>query len=1523
MNANKIFNEDVTLTEFASESDILVSKFDKRNGMFETSCPVSNNLYYDYQPKIFVYDNTAYVSFIENIDNEPLSLSGKNEIYLAKITQDGQVENECLSSLQKPVIQSDIGLFNDLVTVVYTCDLDGDLSTNQDVDAFIVSDNLIAQRITNDDVCNENPQISLLNELPVISYFSNGNIYYSYDSTNFSSVFESSDVMMGIDYKFVSNDSSSILFYNKCDRETNQSNIHACVYNNELWSDSICVTNSENNIKYFYPFIKADGTIGLVYTKVQYEADIEEKTEEGYNTGVYTETNDLYVISFEKYNDIEINDVAYDHDELIPSSSITISFVVTNKGFYPVDAVTITVSDNNLISFSETLTCDINIGESKKMSVDIEIPSTFATLTELDVSLETEIVDSDTTNNTQTIKIGYADLVISSYYYCSWYNKSCVINVENKSAIPTGAKVIFREGSYDGKILETYKILNLEPFSKSSYYFDWDSLSRFYSTGETVYIEIVGNAEEYVKSNNKSFFVLTEPSSYYKDKVLEIYERVSETGQIDEESAAFISAAMEHYNSFSEDEKSTIEEYTLIYELFNVMCAQEFYEQGLGMENNPYVVTNTYQLDMIRKYPTLSYVLGNDINMYAEGYSDWNPIETFDGKLDGNGYSITNYTSTQGGLIKTLTGSLLNIYIQNVNIDIKNDESEEYVKNLGALVHQMTSTAQISGCGVSGQVYAETVENLGGLVGNNSYGSICKSFAEIDMYVVSQPQTDTIYSNIGGMVGFFSFDNSTIYDCYSSGKITTNNPTSHTGGFIGYVSTPMIYLKPYTSRCFAYVTFDCAGVVGGFIGEQLRDNSKNTDCFYLCDNSDIPVCGNSNNSNVAIAVGKTVAEFANGSVAYEINLDEDKVVFYQNLGEDTYPVLNNKHKQVYFGFVNCGTVDASYFNTITVSVRPQHNFVDGICLVCGHGPENHVKDDWDIVLMPTCTELGKQIIKCKICDEILETQELPATGHNYEPTVIAPTCIENGHTKYTCLGCGDSYTSDETLANGHTFGEWEIAIPPICTETGEQVKKCTVCGEILEIEEIPANGHTESEWEILVAPTCTYKGKRTKKCTVCTVIIITEELPANGHTEGEWVITNEPTCTVGGLQVKRCDVCDTLLETQRIPEIEHLLGDWKITTQPTCNLTGEKVKKCTICNRIAKTEVLPATGKHIVGEWEIITEPTTETVGQSVKKCTVCGNVIEAKEIPMLTDTSGFCGNDLLWNYDAETKTLTISGTGAMYDYTATNRPWEVFEDEITTIVIGDDVTSIGRLAFYHFGSLTYVNMGGVTTIGMNAFNVCKTLKYIEISKNVIVINSGAFNNCIALSDVYYEGVQDEWNAITIGTNNTYLTSATLHCQYKNQVLFVEKDMHIEGLLYQFNSLVEFKNRVNLDGVYIKVYDVNGIELTNEDLVGTGATVYIYNVSTNEFLDTYTVVLYGDVNGDGLINKVDKEIITNVAICQATIENEWFLMAADTNHDGTVDAFDVIETELQSLDMHNIEQVNNSAYMPKKEEEVA
>jgi hypothetical protein len=52
---------------------------------------------------------------------------------------------------------------------------------------------------------------------------------------------------------------------------------------------------------------------------------------------------------------------------------------------------------------------------------------------------------------------------------------------------------------------------------------------------------------------------------------------------------------------------------------------------------------------------------------------------------------------------------------------------------------------------------------------------------------------------------------------------------------------------------------------------------------------------------------------------------------------------------------------------------------------------------------------------------------------------------------------------------------------------------------------------------------------------------------------------------------------------------------------------------------------------------------------------------------------------------------LTISGTGAMPDYSYNNAPWEPYQSSITSVVVGDSVTSIGSYAFSHCENLTSV----------------------------------------------------------------------------------------------------------------------------------------------------------------------------------------------------------------------------------------
>jgi len=100
----------------------------------------------------------------------------------------------------------------------------------------------------------------------------------------------------------------------------------------------------------------------------------------------------------------------------------------------------------------------------------------------------------------------------------------------------------------------------------------------------------------------------------------------------------------------------------------------------------------------------------------------------------------------------------------------------------------------------------------------------------------------------------------------------------------------------------------------------------------------------------------------------------------------------------------------------------------------------------------------------------------------------------------------------------------------------------------------------------------------------------------------------------------------------------------------------------------------------------------------------------------------------------------------------------------LKTVVLLDNCTAVKNNTFYYCRNLTNIVIGdGVESIGENAMYYCTSLKSVTIGENVKTISNYAFYTCYNLTDVYYHGTQAEWKKITIGTNNDYLKSATIH----------------------------------------------------------------------------------------------------------------------------------------------------------------
>ena len=112
----------------------------------------------------------------------------------------------------------------------------------------------------------------------------------------------------------------------------------------------------------------------------------------------------------------------------------------------------------------------------------------------------------------------------------------------------------------------------------------------------------------------------------------------------------------------------------------------------------------------------------------------------------------------------------------------------------------------------------------------------------------------------------------------------------------------------------------------------------------------------------------------------------------------------------------------------------------------------------------------------------------------------------------------------------------------------------------------------------------------------------------------------------------------------------------------------------------------------------------------------------------------------LRWEYNAGTNTLSITGTGAMPNYASTNdQPWKAFQSGIKTVIIGDNVTTIGERAFAACNALQNVTLGSrVQTIEVSAFGTCQALQSISFPASVTTIGKRAFLNCRVLQNVSF-----------------------------------------------------------------------------------------------------------------------------------------------------------------------------------------
>ncbi len=246
----------------------------------------------------------------------------------------------------------------------------------------------------------------------------------------------------------------------------------------------------------------------------------------------------------------------------------------------------------------------------------------------------------------------------------------------------------------------------------------------------------------------------------------------------------------------------------------------------------------------------------------------------------------------------------------------------------------------------------------------------------------------------------------------------------------------------------------------------------------------------------------------------------------------------------------------------------------------------HVWNDGQILVSPTCTSAGKRRHYCLICSAYYD-EAISALGHSYGSWTVTTkaTCTTSGTKTKTCSRCGCKQ-SQTIAAPGHSYGSWTVTKSATCTASGTQTRACSRCGG-KQSKTIAARGHNFGSNYLCTrgCKTCDPSSVTTTSTSRNTLRIQKDTVPAYGgpYSGCKVIATYKKGTNVTSVLTVKNGYGSTWYKLENgsyVPNSDvalHNSHKWDggtVTKSPTCHSTGTRVRKCAVCGTTT-TETIP------------------------------------------------------------------------------------------------------------------------------------------------------------------------------------------------------------------------------------------------------------------------------------------------------------------------------------------------------------
>ena len=285
--------------------------------------------------------------------------------------------------------------------------------------------------------------------------------------------------------------------------------------------------------------------------------------------------------------------------------------------------------------------------------------------------------------------------------------------------------------------------------------------------------------------------------------------------------------------------------------------------------------------------------------------------------------------------------------------------------------------------------------------------------------------------------------------------------------------------------------------------------------------------------------------------------------------------------------------------------------------------EDGVCDYETTTKLPTCTEGGYSIHRCKICEFSFEHDQTDPTGHNLsevytsakdnegnfihtqtcmnkdcthietticefdKPVHTDAKCEEMGYDTYSCIKCKQQKIDINEEATGHDYDSWQFSTELSADGKFRHIHHCQNC----EKEETELCGE-EIDFKAASCDEETGEGHRKVFCPTCQHETENETYDKLDHTWSSYEITG--TSEENSHHKRTCQVCNKIDEAD--------CSGWTTSIQDaTCTGAEQKTKHCPVCQASYTSEGQQALG-HLFEGYEFV-GPNDQGINQHKQVC--------------------------------------------------------------------------------------------------------------------------------------------------------------------------------------------------------------------------------------------------------------------------------------------------------------------------------